>query len=726
MRLTLRTLLAYLDDILEPAQAKEIGAKIAESSYAASLVGRIHDVVRRRRISAPEVSGPGSAPDPNIVAEYLDNTLAPEAVADLERICLESDAHLAEVAACHQVLTLVKSEPVEIAAGMRERMYALGIAPAAIETNGEQGQTAHVPRVAAVAAADLPRNIQPGAGEVTLEDRLPEALLAQRRSWAKALPYLIGVVIIGVWGYLMLNDEVLIGLFAPRTDPVAVSGADVELEPTATPDEGPLEPAVEDAAQQTSDDAEEIAVIPRDAVAAPDLTMTPPPTVEEGQPIAAAEEVPKVTLLPEPDAEVPADDSAVAAATPAPEVMPQPDAFESPADVPGEVPLPEAYAVQDTSSSGVMLHFRPMEQGWYPLRPRSLIHPQEEVAAPKPFDATLAVGESGSVAEIILRGGTHVTSLGSTDDGRFGFEIVQGQMIIRRKDSAPADEAMNMRIIARDHSYAIQLLEPGTIVGIEAIPLLPTGEGDDRGARWCDGGIAVTAGAATVTVDEQEPVDLNPAIGWLKFATGPDGPPEQPHPLVSLPNWLNLEAPSASAIVRRYAALYEDEFTPEQPIAQSIRPVVKDRRPPLSELATQTLALSGGYPGLVDALSAPHEESRLAAIIGLQSWLPLEPENAGRLEAELQDRFRAEEAQALYRLLWGYSAEHARNPVESEDLVNLLGHSEIAIRELAFYHVLRLTGRRYDYRPNDPAPHRAVAIDRWRTYLSENGALLGE
>src|SRR5690606_35041804 len=130
-------------------------------------------------------------------------------------------------------------------------------------------------------------------------------------------------------------------------------------------------------------------------------------------------------------------------------------------------PLPEPYAVQDASPSGVMLHLRPMEEGWYPRRPRSLIHPEEEVAAPRPFDATCAVGENGSVAEIILRGGTRVESLGSTEDGRFGFEIVQGQMIVRRKDSAPADEPVSVRIVARDQICAIQLLEPGTIVGIE-------------------------------------------------------------------------------------------------------------------------------------------------------------------------------------------------------------------------------------------------------------------
>src|SRR5207247_7234702 len=69
MRLTLRTLLAYLDDILEPTQAREIGEKLNESSFASSLVSRIREVMRRRRLTAPTLSGPGVGIDPNTVAE---------------------------------------------------------------------------------------------------------------------------------------------------------------------------------------------------------------------------------------------------------------------------------------------------------------------------------------------------------------------------------------------------------------------------------------------------------------------------------------------------------------------------------------------------------------------------------------------------------------------------------------------------------------------------------
>ena len=44
MRLTLRTLLAWLDDTLPPIQVREIGRQVSESPYAQELVERIHRV----------------------------------------------------------------------------------------------------------------------------------------------------------------------------------------------------------------------------------------------------------------------------------------------------------------------------------------------------------------------------------------------------------------------------------------------------------------------------------------------------------------------------------------------------------------------------------------------------------------------------------------------------------------------------------------------------------
>src|SRR5437773_10976250 len=111
MRLTLRTLLAYLDATLEPAQAKLIGQTVAESDTAQELIARLKEVTRRRRITTPTASGPGAKVEPNTSSEWLDNELSPDQVAEVVQLALASDVHLAEIAACHQILTLVLGEP---------------------------------------------------------------------------------------------------------------------------------------------------------------------------------------------------------------------------------------------------------------------------------------------------------------------------------------------------------------------------------------------------------------------------------------------------------------------------------------------------------------------------------------------------------------------------------------------------------------------------------------
>src|SRR5438132_2321273 len=105
-------------------QAKLIGPKVTESDAAQELIARIKQVTRRRRLTSPPPTG-SCALDPNLIAEYLDNVLSADQLAEVEEICLASDTHLAEVAAAHQILTLVLGEPALVPPTARQRMYGL-------------------------------------------------------------------------------------------------------------------------------------------------------------------------------------------------------------------------------------------------------------------------------------------------------------------------------------------------------------------------------------------------------------------------------------------------------------------------------------------------------------------------------------------------------------------------------------------------------------------------
>ncbi|MCI0492104.1 MAG: hypothetical protein L0Z07_04115, partial [Planctomycetes bacterium] len=225
MRLTLRTLLAYLDDILDPADKESLGQKIETSDFAGDLILRTRDTTRRLRLSAPQVTGTGMGLDPNTVAEYLDNALPPDQVGDFERICLESDMHLAEVASCHHVLTMVLGSPADIDPAARTRMYSI---PLEASTRCQlRVEPAHTARVAEVPLPPAASAVTPAAPTerrdkptVYAKPEIPEYLRASGWSRSRVLVSAVGILLLAGIPMYLVKD--LTGWFGGAAEEAAI------------------------------------------------------------------------------------------------------------------------------------------------------------------------------------------------------------------------------------------------------------------------------------------------------------------------------------------------------------------------------------------------------------------------------------------------------------------------------------------------------------------------
>lgn len=125
MRLTLRTLLAFRDGVLDDTDGKILEKKIRDSSTAQSISQRINEAMQNQRLAPIPTDAREFGFDANMVANYLDDTIAVDMLPEMERKCLENDAILGEVASCHQILSRVLSLPAAIPMSLRDRIHGL-------------------------------------------------------------------------------------------------------------------------------------------------------------------------------------------------------------------------------------------------------------------------------------------------------------------------------------------------------------------------------------------------------------------------------------------------------------------------------------------------------------------------------------------------------------------------------------------------------------------------
>ncbi len=722
MRLTLRTLLAYMDDTLEPSEARDLGRKVKESEFAQDLMERIRKVVRSRRLAAP--SPQSRRVDANLVAEYLDNVLDAEELRRFEAACLKSDEELAEVAACHQILTLL-GQPAHLDTGLKQRLYGLvseriGVAPVEVPEGPSVGGF-------------------PGPG-----DEVPHLPLARF--------VVVGIVLLGLavaiwkWGEWM------------SAQPAATASR------TAVEEKGPRAEGTGLGEAQGDQEAERVEQ--KDVASGAEEAAT-----EGGKPAASipkeAEEAPKGAERTEPAAEPEGGESGREASTAtktggtggvSEPAVPAAEAEERTSRGVSERPASEAaeqvFGVLAASTGPVAL-LDPESRNWVVPQLPARVQPLQGVANLVGVRSRLDFG-NWSVTLVDRTGVGLSPDLANEMNGPVLY-VHFGRVVMK-----PVRTPGKLRVVcATGHALDLRFTSTDTVVAIQAEPvyrkglteyevqiiavrgtvevevLAPQPMGAGEGEKEAEGtkegeaepaapgaakeGQAGQGGATglrvryesvqTIRLDESK--DLLLALGTQKW---------QLRDRLQLPDWVT--GTGRDPVRQREVEAFLKTLRGERRLIVRLLELVhsKDTRPALKELALETLVALGRVSVPIEILrTAGNELLWQTAVRAIRWYLGLGAEEAMVVYDALKASFATEGEEGVARqlteaamlLLAGVPRESVREEGVREFLVAMLApEMDLALRRLAFVNVLELTGSDFGYNPEAPSERAINAVRR--------------
>lgn len=716
MRLTLRTLLAYLDGILDPADSEDLGKKVEESEYAAGLIHRVRDVMRRQRLGAPSLTERGPGLDPNTVAEYLDNTLASERVIDFEKVCLDSDIHLAEVASSHQILTLVLGEPAEVDPAARDRMYRLSedkekVQPPPTPT---VHTTLDLPEEETPPRLDLePKETTPATRKPRQKPTVPEYLREPRKksSWISvAAALLLAVCITGVVlmafgqfepGAPIGNMLVSLGWITPSSEKDGLAKND-DQDAAGQSQEKPSAVTANETPEASTPAATETPV--KEPVETP---VVPPPVAPE------VPETPPATDSTEPE-EMPDQPANVQPPTPPVETTPPP----TPDVEPKETPLaPQPAAILPPEPLGRLMSSKQVllsnGGGWSRVDTNQMLIPQEVMTLPT-YRAKIAL-TIGVTLEIL--GGSRVELLGSTAQELPGVRVRSGRVVMMPLGKVGS----RMRLIFGDRTGTITFNDADTIVALYVSRLRTPGTNPEAGPDRIVADLYVATGditwQETAEGNAAAPIQLAPSQ-CLNFDAQLTSPPTD---VKELPPW--IESSPISALDRRASAAIADALPTDRLVRVGLMELAVSRpQKEVKWLAFRCLGYVGQFDDIVKALNDPDYKLVWSDYVDmLRMAVARDAETAAAVRVSLEKQY-PQQAPGMYRMLWGYTDQDlgkGKKPGMGEDvtLVRGLDDELLAARVLSYWNLKDITGQGAAYQPEQTAARRQQSVRRWRQRL---------
>jgi hypothetical protein len=754
MRLTLRTLLAYMDGLLDAKDSQEIGKKIEDSKFAKDLFHKIRDVMRRLRLGAPSLTERAANLDCNTVAEYLDNALPSDRVPDFEEVSLKSEVHLAEVASCHQILTMVLGEPVEIDPDSRQRMYQL---PTVANRVDEE-------RVAAAEAANLlsadgngpvpPVPLAKARPRPVVPEYLRDPPKKSRLLLAAAIMLLVGAasglvaltfnpkgaqwlvaklqgkstededrdVNIKRSGALPGNstdthaaagsgsgaaakDSSLLGAAKDSSNPLPArsSGAEGSVPPVPTANapavgkgsESAIGPGLPVAPGTSSGTANSTAPTTNPAVTNPAATIPVIGQKPSVSSVAGTETKPGQTNP------LPSGGTIGSTMTPGlkPDVVPP---AAGPATPPpnSEDKLKIGHFMSDRD---VLLKLDANNNGWRRMLPEEFIAGHQPLLALPSYRPRLAVLNVGAMLELV--NGTRIELLPDNAQGQQGVDVDFGRVVIKPLAQAGA----RLRVVAGSHAGTITLTNLDSISGLEVTRVHDPGTDPEKVFSHALTKLYVARGGVIWEDAEgnKPPLRLvSPAELTLDGAAG-----TPPGSVKEVPKWITTNTVNESD--QRAAISVSQSLSPQRAASLGLMELTDDRRIEIRWLAARCL----GYLGQFDPLTAALNDSGFRRewpdyIDQLKEAIARGPETAAGIRQSLEKQY-GNESDALYRMLWGYTDKQLEDG-EDAKLVKFLDHESPVFRVLAFWNLQDITHATHGYRPEYTAAKRLTSVQLWR------------
>ncbi|NQT40889.1 MAG: hypothetical protein HQ581_25565 [Planctomycetes bacterium] len=735
MRLTLRTMLAFMDNILDSDDTQAIRKKIDENEFAGSLLQRTRDATRRMRLGAPKVLGHGVGLDPNTVAEYLDNTLGDDQLPDFERVCLESDVHLAEAASCHQILALVLGEPAEVDPRSRQRMYQLPHLP--LPSAGASAEDGRSPEGATARATDDTSG-EPSSGEPSLlgstdEKTRPKRMVPdylrdpptkrKRRLLVVAAGLVVAgfVVVMGLAAFGRLDPGTPLGRLLGRQEENDTV-AQVPDEQPANSDQVPPQPGSPTPGEDPSPgQSEQTGALGTDEAAGSPPSETPPsaPMPPDG-PVELPSEPEGVAggVLPAGPGESadplrqPGDDALPGQPT----TLPGEPAIPPGVAEPGETELANAQPVEEApmpvapmpvgpqrvgqfvSEAEILLRYDSKSASWQRLPPHETLSDGESLLALPTFRPQVALTSGITVQSV---DSTYAQFLKADADSPPGLQVFFGRVILRSAGQPGARFRLRVGnvtgVIRFDDSES-------TVVAVEVIPRSDPGVDPAEHPGYVSADLYTQTGQVQWVGADQQPIAIK-APAWLTL----DERAEVPITVEQFPRWLRED--TSNPMDRDTSAIIQQGVRPDRSVSLSLKELSEHRRKEVRRLALRCLGVTAQFDPLVAALDDPDEKFFWSNLDPFLSALSRGPQTAVQLRQAMVRRFGEEEGRQIYDLLWQNPAETPTYD-EVKQRIDLLKNPRLAMRVVGHWSLNRMTTLAASYRPDDPAKEREQAADR--------------